>query len=83
MRRDLSPSIAAGAGGGLAVRNLCRERLSDDELATCCPFGDWDRCYIGVLAGIAAMPVRTQVPGQVPVSRRQLRQLQFSFIEPR
>jgi hypothetical protein len=43
-------------GGGMAVRNLCRERLSDDELAACCRFGgDWDNCYIGVLAAIAAM----------------------------
>ena len=43
-------------GGGMAVRNLCRERLSDDELAACCGFGgDWDNCYIGVLAAIAAM----------------------------
>src|SRR4051812_28213586 len=38
-------------GGGMAVRNLCRERLNDRDLAACCPFGDWDRCYIGVLAG--------------------------------
>jgi hypothetical protein len=43
-------------GGGMAVRNLCRERLSDDELAACGPFGgDRDNCYIGVLAAIAAM----------------------------
>ena len=43
-------------GGGMAVRNPCRERLSDDELAACCGFdGDWDYCYIGVLAAIAAM----------------------------
>ena len=43
-------------GGGMVVRNLCRERLSDDELAACGPFGgDWDNCYIGVLAAIAAM----------------------------
>src|SRR5258707_3005330 len=36
-------------GDGMAVRNLCRERLSDDELAACCRFGgDWDNCYIGV-----------------------------------
>jgi hypothetical protein len=43
-------------GGGMAVRNLCRERLSDDELAACCGLGgDWDNCYIGVLAAIAAM----------------------------
>ncbi len=43
-------------GGGMAVRNLCRERLSDDKLAACCPLGgDWDNCYIGVLAAIAAM----------------------------
>ncbi|QOZ69327.1 hypothetical protein [Bradyrhizobium arachidis] len=41
---------------GMAVRNLCRERLSDDELAACGGFGaDWDNCYIGVLAAIAAM----------------------------
>jgi hypothetical protein len=64
-------------GGGMAVRNLCRERLSDDELAACCLFGDWDRCYIGVLAGIAATPVRTQAP----VSGPQPQQLLFSFIE--
>ena len=41
-------------GGGMTVRNLCRERLSDKELAECCLFGDWDRCYIGVLGAIAA-----------------------------
>jgi hypothetical protein len=29
--------------GGMAVRNLCRERLSDDDLAACFPFGgDWE-----------------------------------------
>jgi hypothetical protein len=39
-------------GGGMAVRNLCRERLSDKELAACCLFADWDGCYIGVLAAI-------------------------------
>jgi hypothetical protein len=66
-------------GGGLAVRNLCRERLNDDELTACCPFGGGsDMCYIGVLAAIAATPVRTQAP----VSP-QPRQLHFSFIEPR
>ena len=43
-------------GGGMAVRNLCREQLSDDELAACCGFGgDWDNCYVGVLAAIGAM----------------------------
>jgi hypothetical protein len=43
-------------GGGMAIRNLCRERLSDDELAACCPLGgDWDNCYIGVLAAIGAI----------------------------
>jgi hypothetical protein len=41
-------------GGGMAVRNLCRERLSDDELARHCFLGNWDDCYIGVLAAIAA-----------------------------
>jgi hypothetical protein len=67
-------------GGGMAVRNLCRQRLSDDELAACCPFGGgWDNCYIGVLAGIAAAPIRRL---QAPVGSWQPRQLQFSFIEP-
>ena len=42
-------------GGGMAVRNLCRERLSDDDLAACCLFGGWDECYIGGLAAIGAM----------------------------
>jgi hypothetical protein len=43
-------------GGGMAIRNICRERLPDDELAAYCPFGgDWDNCYIGVLAAIAAI----------------------------
>src|SRR5947208_5769817 len=43
--------------GGMTGRNLCRERLRDDELAAYYPFGgDWDNCYIGVLAAIAAMP---------------------------
>jgi hypothetical protein len=51
-----SDSAVFHFGGGLAVRNLCRERLSDDELAACCLFGDWDMCHIGVLAGIAAEP---------------------------
>jgi hypothetical protein len=65
-------------GGGLAVRSLCRERLSDNELAACCGLGgDLDNCYIGVLAAITATPVRTQAPiGPQP------RQLRFSFIEP-
>jgi hypothetical protein len=64
-------------GGGMAVRNLCRQRLGDRELAACCLFGDWDSCYIGVLAAIAATPVR-----QAPVSGPQPLQLRFSFIEP-
>jgi hypothetical protein len=38
-------------GGGMAVRNLCRERLNDRDLAAYCFCGDWDMCYIGVLAG--------------------------------
>jgi hypothetical protein len=40
--------------------------------------GDWDNCYIGVLAAIAATPVRTQAR----VSTPQPRKLQFSFIKP-
>jgi hypothetical protein len=42
-------------GGGMAVRNLCRERLPDRELSACGGIGtNWDGCYIGVLAAIAA-----------------------------
>ena len=26
-------------GGGMAIRNLCRERLNDDDLAACCLLG--------------------------------------------
>jgi hypothetical protein len=44
-------------GGGMAVRNLCREQLTDDELANYCLFGDWDTYYIAVLAAIAATPL--------------------------
>ena len=42
-------------GGGMAVRNLSRERLSDRQLSAYSPFGGWDDCYIGVLAAIAAV----------------------------
>jgi hypothetical protein len=45
-------------GGGMAVRNLCREQLTDGELENygfCC---NWDDRYIGVFAAIAAEPVR-------------------------
>jgi hypothetical protein len=45
-------------GGGMAIRNLCRERLSDKELSAHVPFcGVWDECYIGVLAAISVKPV--------------------------
>jgi hypothetical protein len=41
-------------GNGLVVRNLCRQRLSDDALAAH-GFGcNWDSCYGGVLDAIAA-----------------------------
>lgn len=39
-------NFARRCGGGMAVRNLCRERFSD-RLG-----GDWDMCYVGVLAAI-------------------------------
>lgn len=42
-------------GGGVTIRNLCRERLSDADLAAHSLFGDWDNCYIGVLVAIAVM----------------------------
>jgi hypothetical protein len=64
-------------GGGIAVRNYCRERLSDDELAACCGLGgDWDNCYID--AAIAATPVKARA-----TVSPQPRQLQFNFIELR
>ncbi|MDO9562891.1 MAG: hypothetical protein Q7J60_14835 [Bradyrhizobium sp.] len=64
-------------GGGIAVRNLCRDRLGDRDLAAYAGLGgDWDNCYIGVLAAIAAAPVKVS---QEPVIPQSL-QLQFSFI---
>jgi hypothetical protein len=45
---------AAGVAPPIDRGYLCRERLTDDELATHCLSGDWDTCYIGVLAAIAA-----------------------------
>jgi hypothetical protein len=45
-------------GAGMAVRNLCREQLTDDELEAYGLFCNWDDCYCGVLAAIAALPVR-------------------------
>jgi hypothetical protein len=56
----------------------CQQRLGDRELAAYCPLGgDWDSCYIGVLAAIAACR-----SGRRGACRPQPRQLQFSFIEP-
>lgn len=54
--RGISDPAFFHFGGGMVARNLCRERLSDDELAACCGLGgNWDNCYIGVLAAIGAM----------------------------
>jgi hypothetical protein len=41
-------------GAGMAVRNLCRDQLTDGELAAYGLLADWDNCYFGVLAAIAA-----------------------------
>jgi hypothetical protein len=41
-------------GGGMTVRNLCREPLSDDELSTYDLWVGWDDYYLGVIAAIAA-----------------------------
>jgi hypothetical protein len=43
-------------GGGMAVRNLCREQLTDDQLGAYGIGCNWDACYVGVLAAIAASP---------------------------
>jgi hypothetical protein len=63
-------------GGGMAIRNLCRQAVRDEELAAHGVWGEWDDYYVGVLAAIAASPVR-----QTPISTPQ--QLGFSFIEPK
>ncbi len=58
--RTLGTAISADPaffhfGGGMIVRNLCRERLGDDKLAIYCGLGgNWDSCYVVVLAAIAA-----------------------------
>jgi hypothetical protein len=67
-------------GGGMSVRNLCRQRLGDNELAACGGFGsDWDSCNIGVLVAIAAALISRS---QAPVGSWQPRQLQFGFVGP-
>ena len=45
-------------GAGMAVRNLCREQLTDGELDAYGFLLNWDNCYCGVLAAIAASSVR-------------------------
>jgi hypothetical protein len=39
--------------------------------------GDWDNCYIGVLAAVAAAPVRA-----AKATVTAFRQTEFSFVEP-
>jgi hypothetical protein len=41
-------------GGGMAVRNLCRQAVSDDEMSANGLGGEWDDYYVGVLVAIAA-----------------------------
>jgi hypothetical protein len=41
-------------GGGLAVRNLCRDAVSDPEMSANGLWGEWDDYYVGVLVAIAA-----------------------------
>jgi hypothetical protein len=65
-------------GGGMAVRTLCRERLSDNDLAAFHFLGsDWDSCYVGFLVAIAAAPAESSKVLMSP----QLRQLQFNFMD--
>ena len=65
-------------GGGIAVRNLCRERLGDRDLAAYAGLGgDWDNCYIVVLAAVAAAPART---ARATVTASP--QIEFSFGDP-
>jgi hypothetical protein len=45
-------------GGGMAIRNLCRQAVTDEELAAHGVWGEWDCYYVGVLAAIAASPVK-------------------------
>jgi hypothetical protein len=41
-------------GGGMAVRNLCRGAVSNDEMSANGLWGEWDDYYVGVLVAIAA-----------------------------
>jgi hypothetical protein len=41
-------------GVGLNVRNLCRERLPDADMAAYGLWGEWDNYYTVVLAAVAA-----------------------------
>jgi len=44
----------------MAVRNLCRQQLPDEEMATYGLWGELDDFYLAVLAAIAASLARKQ-----------------------
>jgi hypothetical protein len=53
-----SDEVSFHFSAGLAVRNLCRQRLKDDELGAYGLWGEWDDYYGAVLAAIAASAAR-------------------------
>ena len=55
-----SDELSFHFGAGMAVRNLCRERLKDSELSAYGLWGEWDDYYRAVLAAIAASPASEQ-----------------------
>jgi hypothetical protein len=44
----------------MAVRNLCRQQLPDEEMATYGLWSEWDDFYLAVFAAIAASLTRKQ-----------------------
>jgi hypothetical protein len=54
VEQHVSANLPAEVLAKLRDLHACRERLSDSELASYCSLGgDWDSCYIGVLAAIS------------------------------
>ena len=49
----------------MAVRNLCRQQLPDEEMATYGLWSEWDDFYLAVLAAIAASLTRKQQARQL------------------
>jgi hypothetical protein len=64
----------------MAVRNLCREQLRDEEMATYGLWSEWDDFYLAALAAvpepsswrsIAAIPESALAPLQCVIERKR------------